>query len=77
MADTPLRADSVRANPIAGRNMAAPATILPFRRPVEPLAYDPGVVPFDRSNPVHIRAWNALYALGWSEQRALERECGE
>lgn len=39
----------------------------------EPLAYGHGVTPFDRSNPVHIRAWNTLFALGWSEQRSRER----
>jgi hypothetical protein len=39
----------------------------------EPLAYAPGVVPFDRSNPVHVRAWNTLFALGWSELKAEER----
>lgn len=33
------------------------------------LAYLPGVTPFDRSNPAHVRAWNALHQLGWSEQR--------
>jgi hypothetical protein len=40
----------------------------------EPLAYLPGVTPFDRSNPVHVRAWNTLHQLGWSEQRFQERE---
>lgn len=33
------------------------------------LAYLPGVTPFDRSNPAHVRAWNTLHQLGWSEQR--------
>lgn len=59
--------------PITGAPTCAPSNVLPFKRPDEPLAYAPGVVPFDRSNPVHVRAWNTLFALGWSEQRA-ERE---
>ena len=57
--------------PITGAPTCAPSNILPFARPVEPLAYAPGVNPFDRSNPVHIRAWNTLHELGWREQ---ERE---
>ena len=50
------------------------ATILPFVRPVrpappaEPLAYAPGVTPFDRTNPAHIRAWNAMFAFGRAKQ---------
>lgn len=40
----------------------------------EPLAFLPGVAPFDRSNPAHVRAWNTLHQLGWSEQRFQERE---
>lgn len=48
------------------------AEIIPFApRPAnEPLAYNAGVVPFDRSNLAHIRAWNTLFGLGWAEQRA-------
>lgn len=42
------------------------------RKPAEPLAYAPGVIPFDRTNPVHVRAWNTLFALGWSERKAQE-----
>lgn len=34
------------------------------------LAYAPGVVPFDRTNPAHVRAWNTLFRLGWQEQRS-------
>lgn len=56
-----------------GASSRAPSNVLTFKRPEEPLAYAPGVVPFDRSNPVHVRAWNTLFALGWSEQRARER----
>lgn len=50
------------------------SNVISFRKPEinEPLAYAPGVVPFDRSNPTHIRAWNTIFALGWSEQRARE-----
>lgn len=40
----------------------------------EALAFLPGVAPFDRSNPAHVRAWNTLHQLGWSEQRFQERE---
>jgi hypothetical protein len=40
----------------------------------EPLAFLPGVTPFDRSNPVHVRAWNTLHQLGWSERRENETE---
>jgi hypothetical protein len=51
------------------------ADIIPIRaRPNNPLAYAPGVPPFDRANPTHVQAWNAMVALGWSEQRAIERE---
>jgi len=50
------------------------SNILQFRpRPGNPLDYAPGVAPFDRSNPAHIGAWNTLFALGWSEQRAAEK----
>lgn len=57
--------------PITGAPSRAPSNVLTFKRPDEPLAYAPGVVPFDRSNPVHIRAWNTLFAIGWREN---ERE---
>jgi hypothetical protein len=51
------------------------ADVIPIRpRSDEPLAYAPGVTPFDRTNPAHIRAWNTIFALGWSEKRRLERE---
>jgi hypothetical protein len=39
----------------------------------EALRYLPGVNPFDPSNPAHIREWNTIHQLGWSEQRAHER----
>jgi hypothetical protein len=45
----------------------------PRRLNDEPLAYAPGVVPFDRTNPAHIKAWNALFAFGLAEQRLRER----
>lgn len=38
------------------------------------LRYLPGVTPFDPSNPTHIRAWNTIHQLGWSDQRWKERE---
>ncbi len=59
--------------PITGAPTRAPSNVLVLRRPEEPLAYAPGVAPFDRTNPAHVRAWNAVFALGWSEQRAQER----
>jgi len=39
----------------------------------DPPPFAPGVVPFDYSNPVHIRAWNTIFALGWAEKRAEGR----
>lgn len=50
--------------PTMGAPTRAPSNIVPFQRREEPLAYAAGVVPFDRSNPVHVRAWNTMYALG-------------
>lgn len=50
------------------------AKVIPFRpkaKPDEPLDYDPGVVPFNRANPHHVRTWNALFALGASELERL------
>jgi hypothetical protein len=49
------------------------SNIVQFTPREEPLAFAPGVPPFDRTNPVHVRAWNTMVALGWSEQRAQER----
>lgn len=49
------------------------SNVVPFRRPEEPLAFAPGVVPFDRGNPAHVRAWNSIFELGWAEERAQER----
>lgn len=49
------------------------SNVIPFRKAAsnnEPLSYGPGVVPFDRSNPAHIRAWNTIFALGWAELKA-------
>lgn len=59
--------------PTTGAPVGASCNVLPFRRPEDPLAFAPGVPPFDRGNPVHIRAWNTLCALGWAERRAQER----
>lgn len=53
------------------------AKVIPFARPVDPLAYDPGTVPFDRMNPDHIRVWNTIAALGRSELRFCEMELAE
>jgi hypothetical protein len=53
--------------------MGARNNVVPFERPRDPLAYAPGVPPFDRHNPVHVQAWNAMYAFGQSELRARER----
>ncbi len=53
------------------------SNVVPIRSRVpekEPLAFAPGVAPFDRSNPAHIKAWNTIFALGWSERNTIERE---
>jgi len=42
--------------------------VIPFARRPEPVIFAPGVVPFDASNPAHVRAWNSLFAFGTSEQ---------
>ena len=47
---------------------ATGAAIVPFPARIEPLVYAPGVAPFDRTNPAHVRAWNTLFALGWAER---------
>ncbi len=39
-----------------------------------PLAYGPGVVPFDRSNPAHVAAWNAMFAIGLAEKRRQQEQ---
>lgn len=42
--------------------------VIPFARRPEPVTFAPGVVPFDASNPAHVRAWNSLFAFGKAEQ---------
>jgi len=54
--------------------MSEQDNVVPLKRLADPLAYAPGVTPFDRSDPVHIHAWNTLFALGWSERRFAQRE---
>ncbi len=50
------------------------AEIIPLRKyAANPLAYAPGVVPFNRTDPNHIRAWNSLFALGWAEAKRERR----
>lgn len=44
------------------------SNVIPFARRPKPLTFAPGVVPFDAANPVHVRAWNGLFALGKTEQ---------
>lgn len=48
--------------------------VIPFQRRGTNIGYAPGVVPFDSRNPVHVEAWNTLFAIGWSEQRFREKE---
>lgn len=48
--------------------------ILPFQRRNDTAGYAPGVAPFDSSNPDHIRAWNALFALGSSDFQRCQLE---
>lgn len=43
-------------------------TVIPFARRPESVTFAPGVVPFDASNPAHVRAWNTIFAFGKSEQ---------
>jgi len=52
------------------------SNVIPFRalRANQAPAYAPGVIPFDPHNPDHVRAWNTLFELGWSEQRFREME---
>lgn len=50
------------------------SNVIPFQKKNTNAGYAPGVVPFDSSNPDHIRAWNTLFALGWSEQRFRGKE---
>lgn len=50
------------------------ANVIPFRAPAANGGYAPGVTPFDASNPMHIHAWNTLFALGWSERRFRDKE---
>lgn len=49
------------------------SNIIPFKQRGTNAEYAPGVAPFDSNNPAHIRAWNTLFALGWSEQRFSEK----
>lgn len=42
--------------------------VVPFTRRPEPVAFAPGVVPFDATNPAHVNAWNSVFALGRAEQ---------
>lgn len=55
--------------PITGAQTRAPSNVLPFRRPDEPLAYAPGVPAFDRSNPLHVRAWNTMIQMALQADR--------
>lgn len=41
--------------------------VLPFTPPPRPLRA--GVLPFDPSNPAHLRAWESLWDLGQMEAR--------
>ena len=51
------------AAPITGAPTRAPSNVVPFKRPEEPLAFAPGVPAFDRSNPLHVRAWNTMIQM--------------
>lgn len=47
--------------------------VIPFRLPADKkplIPFAPGVVPFDRGNPTHVAAWNAMCALGEIERKA-------
>ena len=55
--------------PNTGAPTRAPANVLHFRRLNEPLAYAPGVPAFDRSNPLHVRAWNTMIQMALQADR--------
>lgn len=55
--------------PTTGAPTRAPSNVLPFHRPDEPLAYAPGVPAFDRSNPLHVRAWNTMIQMALQADR--------
>ena len=55
--------------PITGAPTRAPSNVVPLKRPEDPLAFAPGVPPFDRSNPLHVRAWNTMIQMAVSADR--------
>lgn len=54
---------------ITGAPTRASSNVLAFRRADEPLAYAPGVPAFDRSNPLHVRAWNTMIQMALQADR--------
>jgi hypothetical protein len=50
--------------------MSAPnnlGNVVPFCRPQNPLAFAPGVPPFNPADPKHVALWNAAVKYGQSE----------
>lgn len=50
------------------------SNVIAIRKAAGPLAFAPGVVPFDRNDPDHIRVWNAIFAFA---SRETARHCRE
>lgn len=47
--------------------------VVAFPRRGADAGYAPGVVPFDAGNAAHVRAWNALFALGQAEAQKVAK----
>lgn len=49
------------------------SNVIPFRASADKrkgFDYAPGVIPFDRNNPHHVAAWNAMWTMGKAEHDA-------
>lgn len=45
------------------------SNVIEFKRREEPLAFAPSVPAFDRSNPLHVRAWNTMIQMAISADK--------
>jgi hypothetical protein len=59
---------AITTNAPTRRTLAS--NIIPFLPRITKVEYAAGVMPFDPTNPGHIKVWNAVHALGWAEQAA-------
>ena len=50
----------------------APGNVIPFPKPLPRLR--PDVPPFDPTNPVHLRAWEAIFDFGRESLRWKDRD---